>query len=372
MIKENTAQKHYIGLDVMRAIAAILIVVYHYDVHKMEGVSKATKIFFGGLWSTVDLFFVLSGFLIASGWFKELKSNRPNKFRNFYVKRFFRILPLYYLVLFFFWAKSEFIMNRDYNPWRFIFFVQNYVGDLGNFSVSWSLAVEEHFYLIFPLSSLLLLKLISQKKITYVWPILIIIVGIMRYLKTDEVMPMLTSLSSREQLDLFEKAIYIPTHMRFDGLLFGVTLASIRVFHPKMWARLKEYKMLFYSIGIALLVYSFIFSADRYSFASMSFSFSAMALSFSILLIPLFHEEFNSTKIINKVTVHFAKLSYPLYLVHFPCFYVVDVILSKTGITNGPGLLHFIFTMLIIYIAALMSNLLIEDPMLKLRNRFLK
>lgn len=357
----------------MRAIAAVLIVVYHYDIHQIEGVSKVTEVFFGTLWSMVDLFFVLSGFLIASGWFKEINRKGSASFKNFYIKRFFRIMPLYYAVILFYWIKNVLIMGREeYNPLNLILFVQNYIGEMGNFSVSWSLAVEEHFYLLFPLSSLLFLKTLKKEKSVYIWPALILFITALRYIKADQVYEQMQLLDYKASHDLFKKLIYHPTHLRLDGLLFGVFLASIRVFKNELWLRLKNYKKEFYFLGGIFLIFSFIFSAQRYEKAQMAFSFSLMAISFSLLLIPLFHEEFDMKKLGSKLIKHFAKLSYPIYLLHYPSFYLIDVILSYLHIENVRGFGNFSFTILFIYVVSYLANLLIEEPMLKLRKKFMQ
>ena len=371
MNKEEN-RSYYLGLDIMRAVAAILIVVYHYDIHRIEGISNITKVFFGTLWSMVDLFFVLSGFLIASGWFKEIKNKGHASFKDFYIKRFFRILPLYYAVVAFYWIKNVIIMKRmNYNPLNFIFFIQNYIGDMGNFSVSWSLAVEEHFYLLFPITSIILIKIIKKKNTILVWPLFILIITILRYIKAQELYPLMQEMSAKEAHDLFESRIYIPTHLRLDGLLYGIFLASLRVFREDLWNRLKEYKSLLYLVGITSLISSFWFSEHRYEILQMSFSFTLMALSFSILLIPLFHENFDMTKISSKVTAHIATLSYPIYLLHYPSFYLIDVMFHFLGIKNEQGYFNFFFTMIFIYAISFLANYLIEEPMLKLRKKIL-
>ena len=371
MNKEEN-RSYYLGLDIMRAIAAILIVVYHYDVHRIEGVSKFTEVFFGTLWSMVDLFFVLSGFLIASGWFKEIEKKGQPSFKDFYIKRFFRILPLYYAVIAFYWIKNVIIMKRvDYNPWNLVLFIQNYIGEMGNFSVSWSLAVEEHFYLLFPITSIILLKFIKKKNIIFIWPVFILLITILRYLKSEELYPLMQKMSTKEAHDLFENEIYIPTHLRLDGLLYGIFLASIRVFREDLWNKLKEYKSLFYFVGCTSLISAFWFSEHRYEVLQMSFSFTLMALSFSTLLIPLFHEKFDMTKTSSKITAHIAKLSYPIYLLHYPSFYLIDVIFHFLGIKNEQGYFNFIFTMIFIYVISFLANFIIEEPMLRLRKRFL-
>lgn len=158
-------------LDGLRGIAIGLVVVWHYfvEVPGIEGSAAATfvrRLFFLS-WSGVDLFFVLSGFLIGG----ILLDNResPRYFRTFYLRRAARILPLYLLLLVPFWsARASLDVDRspvlaallggDIPAWAYAAFVQNVVmaanGDFGPqwTAITWSLAVEEQFYLVLPLT----------------------------------------------------------------------------------------------------------------------------------------------------------------------------------------------------------------------------
>jgi peptidoglycan/LPS O-acetylase OafA/YrhL len=158
-------------LDGLRGIAIGLVVVWHYFVevpgHEASGLASLLRRLFFLSWSGVDLFFVLSGFLIGG----ILLDNResPRYFRTFYVRRAFRIIPLYVLLLVPFWsARASLDTSRspalaallagDIPSWSYAAFLQNFfMANAGHFgpqwtAITWSLAVEEQFYLVLPLT----------------------------------------------------------------------------------------------------------------------------------------------------------------------------------------------------------------------------
>ncbi len=146
-------------LDAIRGIAIILVILVN-TTEKYPGLHL--EHFFGNGWMGVDLFFVLSGFLIT-GILLDSK-NSPSYFKNFYARRIFRILPLYYSVLIFMFvlvpllrpSEAHLIFEKSSPWWAYPVFLQNFLiavptmgaGPLG---VTWSLAIEEQFYLFWPL-----------------------------------------------------------------------------------------------------------------------------------------------------------------------------------------------------------------------------
>ena len=154
----HTSQTKLYGLDHLRTLAITLVLVYHYGriFPHPEWTNTYSK--FG--WTGVDLFFVLSGYLIASQLFATMANGQKIAIRTFYLKRFFRIFPAYLLVVILYFS-FPFIREREaLSPlWKYLTFTQNLGLDLrthGTFSHAWSLCIEEQFYLIFPLIILLL------------------------------------------------------------------------------------------------------------------------------------------------------------------------------------------------------------------------
>ncbi len=189
----------------------------------------------------VDLFFVLSGFLIGSQLLKPFTRNQPPNLRAFYLRRAYRILPAYVAVLLLYfaipqWREHELLPSA----WKLLTFTanlrMNFPAELA-FSHVWSLCVEEHFYLLLPWLILWLMREpAAWKTIAFIASVILFGVAIRSWELFHVVRA--TGLSDDETSALFMKRIYYPTYTRLDGLLSGTTLATIRVFRPIWWAKL--------------------------------------------------------------------------------------------------------------------------------------
>jgi peptidoglycan/LPS O-acetylase OafA/YrhL len=153
-------------LDGLRASAILLVLVWHYfacqiNENLFNGAAKYLKLATSWTWSGVDLFFVLSGFLI--GRILIHYKGSPNYFKTFYVRRIFRIFPPYYLVLIVFViialsglsVKMPWLSNDAYPFYSYFLYLQNFWMHTNHgamwLGVTWSLAIEEQFYCILPL-----------------------------------------------------------------------------------------------------------------------------------------------------------------------------------------------------------------------------
>lgn len=158
-------------LDGLRGVAVLMVVLFHYinngyPLAEQDNLGTFENIlvkvtYFG--WTGVDLFFVLSGFLIGSILFKNIGS--PNFFRTFYIRRAARIIPVYFMLLIVFWVVKQtswyqsdaYIFQKNLPLLPYFLFLQNFVMSFaGHFgpealTPTWSLAVEEQFYLLIPL-----------------------------------------------------------------------------------------------------------------------------------------------------------------------------------------------------------------------------
>jgi peptidoglycan/LPS O-acetylase OafA/YrhL len=162
------------GLDLLRALAIIVVVVYHAALFGFKLPGRVDR--FG--WIGVDLFFVLSGYLIGGQLLAPLARDQPIKLGRFFTRRALRIMPAYFVVLAIYFLLPSW---REYSEmsqplWKFLLSVQNIALHGGTaFSHAWSLAVEDQFYLALPF---LLLFLFWRPRTAIIVPCLIVIGGI--------------------------------------------------------------------------------------------------------------------------------------------------------------------------------------------------
>jgi peptidoglycan/LPS O-acetylase OafA/YrhL len=157
-----SAREHIPVLDGLRGVAILLVICFHF----WQQFPHDTDSFFSkvAVWGQtgVDLFFVLSGFLIT-GILLDAKGS-SHFLRNFYLRRMFRIFPLYYATLFAFYVLGPLLRLSKWTPWKqalwYLVFLQNIPATFAPGMASgpghfWSLAVEEHYYLVWPFLVLL-------------------------------------------------------------------------------------------------------------------------------------------------------------------------------------------------------------------------
>src|SRR5579875_1282001 len=211
MTPENPNREYYPALDVLRGIAILLVIAYHnFDFLP----------FFKFGYLGVDLFFVLSGFLITDILLKT--RNEKNWLQNFYARRIFRIFPLYYLSLFIvlyiiphithvnigYYQQHQVWLWLYLQNWLYITNVSNHTHLLHHF---WSLAIEEQFYLFWPLIFLF----VKNRKIILMIALLLLAAVVL----------------SRLFIYLHDKHNFLftitYTFTRIDGILIGSSIALI-------------------------------------------------------------------------------------------------------------------------------------------------
>jgi peptidoglycan/LPS O-acetylase OafA/YrhL len=225
------------GLDLLRAIAVLWTMQFHGFIVGGLGEDWHWLERYG--WMGVDLFFVLSGYLIGGQLLRPLARGESPSLRDFYLKRAFRILPAFWVVLAIYLLWPGFREAPGMEPWwKFALFVVNLDIDYASnaaFSHAWSLCVEEHFYLLFPALALLLARKPSATKF-WIACIVVLLGGIAlrtgAWLHFDALQP---------QRAWFVEDIYYPTWNRLDGLLMGVMLATWQAYRPDSWARMAKH-----------------------------------------------------------------------------------------------------------------------------------
>src|SRR5438132_11160133 len=217
------------GLDLLRALAIVVVVIYHAALFGFKLPARVDR--FG--WIGVDLFFVLSGYLIGGQLLAPLARDQSINLRRFFARRLLRIMPAYFAVLAIYFLLPSWREYPEISPlWKFLVSVQN-IGLHGGtaFSHAWSLAVEDQFYLLLPL----ILILVSRwPRARVIVPSIIVFGGIVlrAFLSWQNLAETGVSFGG------FQTWIYYPTWTRLDPLVFGVVLAAVENFRPQWWRRL--------------------------------------------------------------------------------------------------------------------------------------
>ena len=279
------------SLDFLRACAIALVITAH-SVFAYGAPPALAPLQLGG--TGVDLFFVLSGWLLGSQLIRELTRDGNIELKRFWIRRWMRTLPAYYAVLAV--SMTQQVVMHPENPFRFdyLVFLQNYSGNLPFFGVSWSLCVEEHFYLLVGPAILALARL----RIEWRW----ILVAILLCLPT--LFRLNGWFGSIEE-----------THVRWDGCMLGVALAVCRERLPGLWGQLTRFAPLLAGIAFVLFAANL---ADRYvDFLPIrDYDKSVYALIFAALLLLALRNDWWNHHLYLPGAHFIAVRAYSIYLVH--------------------------------------------------------
>lgn len=368
--KINEPTKLY-GLDHLRAVAIIFVLIFHYQLWFPH--PDWTNWFLQIGWTGVDLFFVLSGFLISSQLFAQIKKGNQISIKEFYIKRFFRIIPIYFFVIVIYFAFPFFREKEALPPlWKFVTFTQNFGTDtskFGTFSHVWSLCVEEHFYLLFPFILIFLLKKNLFAKSYRILIVLFLLGFVIRFslwqtfFNSNELATQTTS--------YWVKIIYAPTYNRLDGLLAGVSVAAIYRFLPTIWSKISMYGNHLIIAGVLILTGAFFFCTDLKAYSTSVVGFPVLAIGYGFLVGGAISPVSFLYKWNSKITTLIATLSYGIYLSHKGIIHMIQAIFSNWGIDiNGNWM--FIICMTFCILIAWLLHLAIEKPFMKLRDQFIQ
>ncbi|MDN3676547.1 acyltransferase [Flavobacterium paronense] len=365
---KNISQKLY-GLDHLRALAIVLVFLFHYFIltgGQPEWLPDVAK--FG--WTGVDLFFVLSGFLISSQLFEQLKQGETIALKPFFLKRFFRIIPAFLVTLSLYFYFPFFREKESLPPlWKFLTFTQNFglnIKDFGTFSHAWSLCVEEHFYLFLPLI-LLLLQFTKRTKRAY-W-ILIVLFAFGFAIRIYSFNQLYLPKAADENAWLYwYQYIYYPTYNRLDGLLVGVSIAGVYTFFPTFWNKIAIYGNVFIILSLVVLTGAYFLCYDQMTFNASVFGFPLIAVGYGLLVIGAVCPSSFLFKWNSRVTTFVATLSYAIYLTHKGVIHMTHELLNDFKLDSN--LMLFICMVTCVGFAYLL-HLSIEKPFMKVRNRII-
>src|SRR5213080_3636767 len=235
------------GLDLLRALAIIVVVIYHAALFGFKLPGRVDR--FG--WIGVDLFFVLSGYLIGGQLLAPLARGQSINLGRFFARRAFRIMPAYFVILaIYIFLPSWREYPEMYPWWKFLLSVQNIALHGGTaFSHAWSLAVEDQFYLALPF---ILLFVNRWPRAAIIIPCFIFFGGIL--LRTFLAYQHPAEVSGVAFRD-YQAWIYYPTWTRLDPLVFVVALAAVEKCRPQWWKRLTSCAIWFWLPALVLIVY---------------------------------------------------------------------------------------------------------------------
>ena len=334
-------------LDGIRGVAILLVVF-----HNQSGMYPSLHLgnIFANGWMGVDLFFVLSGFLIT-GMLLDTKDSH-SYFKNFYVRRCLRIWPLYYSLIFFMFAivpalhssMARTVFEKSSPWWAYPLFLQNLVIPIptnaaGPLAVTWSLAIEEQFYLVWPW----VVRFSTPKQLRRIAISIICLSPLLRLF-----------------LASYGVNLYSNTFCRLDGLMLGALIAILvrsADFVPRRFIR-AAWTVLLVALPLAFVTESM---NERW----IVFSFSAMA-SASLVFLSLYSEQgWLRGALTNRFIVYTGTISYGLYLLHkLPFDFVKSFHIDWPPLLIAPILLAACFG-----VAALSWSVL-EKPFLRLKRSF--
>jgi peptidoglycan/LPS O-acetylase OafA/YrhL len=362
-----------VGPDLLRACAILLVMMQHLP--KAAAADWLVLIKPYG-WLGVDVFFVLSGYLIGGQLMRPISRGEAPDLKRFWASRAFRILPAHLVILALYTLLPGFTDGEGIQPlWRFLTFTMNLGLDYtrtGNFSSAWSLCVEEWFYLTLPLLVLALRLPIFRTgalRKAGAWPSIVLAIalvgggmGLRYWLWRDG------STLADPPAGLYQRLVYYPTWCRLDGLLMGVVLAALRTFRPALWARLCPPRLAA-PAALALWAVAIWLIGDNgliLTLTGATVVYPLYALGCALMLSALLDLEPWLARQRPRGLASLAALAYSLYLVHKPVYCAMYDAL-------GAGILHG-WTGLALYIlpafaAAIVLHLLVERPFLRLRDR---
>lgn len=355
---KETARIYLSNLNAIRAIAALIVIVSHiekkmsfFDLPVNAGLSKLGPV-------GVTLFFALSGFLITYLLLIEKEKFQKINIKDFYIRRFLRIWPLYYLLLLFVYLAVPYLLPEYYaeEQDRFtlksavlnVFFLTNITMVIKYtpliISVIWSIGIEEQFYLFWP-------WLVKSKQ----W--IKKIVGIIVLIPVLKIIVLVLS----TKFPFFSLVYDVMNLTRFDSMaiggLFGVLALNgsfefLGITVKANWFKGRKLQYFLYPLTIGLLIYLL-----KFDFLFNIYNFQILPVLFSVILLNMVDNQNSILSLENKFLNYLGKISYSLYLLHLVLFYFIFPLFREMfialNIDNSFG------KVVIIYVLSIVGSILL-------------
>lgn len=366
----------------LRAIAIVSVVQHHvtdgFQLWRLLPVSAFT-VLSRAVWFGMDLFFVLSGFLIGSI-LLEARRRGPIDYANFYVRRTFRIFPSYYVVLTLFafgvarWLHIPLTpQQREYLPWEYLYLTNYIPRPSGAFMPwGWSLAVEEHFYLAVPLLLYLLLRVRSASR-------QLVLLGVGWSLGTIVRVAAFLHAGSPGRGVMLD-SYYVRSHFRFDVLLAGLWIAvlehNFRAELDALLARARPRRAMV-ATSLALFGLLLFYPLQHASPLWTLFCWGGLtSLAYGLLIVVLLRRELSIADWLGwRGFRRWATLGYGIYLVHPVVISLLVVPLCGLGMVRGlwsfgaAWWLSLVGGLAVSTLGAWLLHVAIERPAMRLRDR---
>lgn len=341
--------KRIYGLDCMRALAIMLVLASHMF-NRLE--------FLG--YVGVELFFVLSGFLIGGILIKSLEKQKGfgrRDLRRFLIRRFLRTLPNYFLFLLIYSGTEQRIspevQKNALDYLRYSLFLQNFAwpNPSGYFSHSWSLCIEEWFYFLTSISLFLMLKITGNTENGRVKALGLTAVGFI-------VLPNLLKFSLGTGFDDLRMVVVF----RLDAIMYGVLIALLQNRFPEWWYKSQWLLVAGIVISMAgILIYGRSIQADAVALSLMPMGFS--------LMIPAIYRLHRSGTGLDIVVEWTATLSYSIYLCHIIIYFGLQEPLGYGQMGVAGKLIYKAGSLILIFSVSYLIYRFFEKPVTDFRDR---
>jgi peptidoglycan/LPS O-acetylase OafA/YrhL len=364
--------KHVLALDGLRGVAILLVLILHFV---SSGLGPLRRVAGAG-WVGVDLFFVLSGFLITRILLAAISS--PRFFRNFYARRALRIWPLYYIVLAFAFGLTRLLPEPLHIETSLFPFYATFTQNLKEqfsagpwaLAVTWSLAIEEQFYVVWPLC----VRLLDRR---------ILVTLLVGLLLTE---PVLRFIALSRGASPY--SVYVSTWFRVDTVGAGALAAIASQSSVRATIERLSRPILVIALASAGILCVTLFEGDRLILSGgpisgmralvFSLMFSILAVGFSALVV---HAASGAPSVLRRVLSipglrYLGRISFGLYLLQG-----IVITLSQTlfrgWLASSTGLSHRSLSLVVVvsalastFVLAEISWRLLESRVLALRRYF--